>query len=90
MEKRNLRKDMAIFISRKCKYTDKYFGWNDEMDKYEGTIQVIKSFGERNIGNYYITCYDTETYTWSIKDIELLPKCPKPKSIHFDVKDLHL
>jgi hypothetical protein len=90
MEKEDLQKDMAIFISKTCKNTKRFFGWDDEMDKYKGTIQVIDSFNKRSNGHCCVRCYDTEGYNWSNKDFELLPKSPKPKSIRFDTKDLHL
>jgi hypothetical protein len=90
MEKEDLQKDMAIFISKGCEYTKRFFGWDDEMDKYKGTIQVINSFNKRSNGRCCISCYDTGGYNWSIKDLKLLPKSPKPKSTHFDTKDLHL
>lgn len=90
MEKKDLRTDMAIFISKECIYTKKFFGWNEEMDKYKGTIQVIDSFSNHSNNHNCANCYHTEGYNWSIRDLELLPKSPKPKSIHFDTKDLQL
>jgi len=90
MEKKDLQTDMAIYISKNCKYTRDFFGWNKEMDKYKGSIQIIDSFNIHSNDYCFVECYDTKSYKWSIRDLEFLPKSPKPKLIHFDPKELIL
>jgi hypothetical protein len=90
MEKEHLFKGMKIMLSQDCSHTKEHFGWNEDMDKYKGTIQKIRTIDKYN--DYRIRCYDN-TYNWSFKDllpIETNPVKENLKPVHFDPKDLVL
>jgi hypothetical protein len=89
MEKKDLQKDMAVFLSNECEYTERFFGWNEEMDKYKGTIQIIDSFSTHSNNHCRVGFYNTG-FNWSVRDLKFIPKSPKPKSIRFDEKELCL
>lgn len=89
MEKKDLQKDMAVFLSKECIYTKEFFGWHENMNQYKGTIQVIDSFSTNSNDRCRVGFHDMG-FNWSVKDLKLLPKSSKPKSIHFDVKELVL
>lgn len=91
MKKEHLFKGMKIMLSQDCNHTKQHLGWNENMDKYKGTIQKIKIIDYWN-GQCRIKCQNNE-YDWSIKD--LLPIKTNPveknlKTIHFNPKDLVL
>jgi len=65
MEKEQLHIGMKILLSLDCTYTKDYFGWNENMDKYQGIVQKIESITRNRIR---IRCYGTG-YNWSIKDM---------------------
>lgn len=91
MELKDVKIDMYVQIANPCEYTRKAFGWNDDMDIFQGTIRQVKSFTVNRDGVRFHNVSHIRDFNWSIKDISpaQMP-VKKSKIINFNIKNLDL
>ena len=80
---KTIKKGMRIRIREGCPATKKsYLGYNEEMERLEGTCQIIDSIIGREIE------VKASNYTWHRDDILTIPDQKKPSKMLFNPKEL--
>jgi len=80
---KTLKIGMKVRIKKGCPATRiSYLGCNEEMEKLEGTYQIIDSIVGREVK------VENSIYTWHKDDILTIPDQKKPSKMLFNPKEL--
>lgn len=76
---------MKVLIDRNCELTRNEHGFTDDMEKMEGTTQVIQHISTHN------DSVIIKNFNWSPENLTAIEepvKIKKQPTVHFDMKDL--